>query len=78
MCVTLRNVTTEHLFSAIKHTFFGVISHLVFICVPLFRTVLANHVLISIFELGSKVSEKYLFKKNVTTETPPNVSVVTF
>ncbi len=72
MCVTLRNVTTEHLFSAIKHTFFGVISHLVLICVPLFRTVLANHVLISIFELGSKVSEI------VTTETFGEVSVVTF
>ncbi len=33
-----------------------------FICVQLIRTVLANHVLISIFELGSKVS------KIVTTE----------
>lgn len=42
--------------------------HLVFICVPLFRTVLANHVLISIFELGSKLS-KIVTTETVTTET---------
>ncbi len=37
----------QHLFSAIKHTFLGDIDiplHLVFICIALFRTVLANHV----------------------------------
>ncbi len=54
MC-NFKDVTTKHLFYAIKHTFLG--CHLVFICVQLFRTVLANHVLINIFELGSIVSK---------------------
>jgi len=45
LCVLLSNVTTKHLFLQLS-TFCGVLLHnVVFICVQLFRTVLANHVL---------------------------------
>ena len=37
-------------------------------CVEMFRTMLGNHVLISIFELDSKVS-KIVTTETVTTET---------
>ncbi len=72
LCVTLRNITTEHLFAMRMcnvqlSTLFWELQYSIafsfYIYILLFRTVPANHVLISIFKLGLKVS------KIVTTET---------